>query len=198
VQRVYRFVYRWQSALQVESREPRLENPSEAKKLRQKTHQTIKRIVENFESFQFNTPVAALMELSNAMNDFKVEPLAASDEEKFAVREAIESLTLMLAPYAPHFAEEMWEVLTGSETGILESGAAYPVADESLTKADEIEIPIQINGKLRSRILATPETSKEDLEAMALANEKAKEYIDGKQIVKIVVVPNRLVNIVVK
>jgi leucyl-tRNA synthetase len=104
----------------------------------------------------------------------------------------------MLAPYAPHFAEEMWEVLTRSEKGILQSGVRFPVADENLAKADEIEIPIQVNGKLRSRILTAPETSQADLEAMALANTKIKEYTDGKQIVKIIVVPNRLVNIVVK
>jgi leucyl-tRNA synthetase len=166
--------------------------------LRRKTHQTIKRITENFESYQFNTPVAALMELSNALGDFKVEPGKASDDELFAVGEALRSLILMLAPYAPHFAEEMWENLTGEQQGILQAGARFPVADESLAKTDEIEIPIQVNGKLRSRVLAAPETAKEDLEAAALANEKVKEYTDGKQIVKIIVVPNRLVNIVIK
>ncbi len=209
LQRVYRFVFRWREALgesrqkaeggrQIKSESVTNGTSDEARKLRQKTHQTIKRITDNFESFQFNTPVAALMELSNAMNDFKVEPSAASDEERFAVHEAVRNLILMLAPYAPHFAEEIWEVLTGNEKGILQSGARFPIADESLAKADEIEIPIQINGKLRSRILTAPETSKEDLQALALANDKVKEYTDGKQIVKIIVVPNRLVNIVVK
>jgi leucyl-tRNA synthetase len=197
LQRVYRFVYRWREALSDKTDKANSSN-DEARKLRQKTHQTIKRITENFESFQFNTPVAALMELSNALNDFKVEPSAASNDEKFAVREAIESLTLMLAPYAPHFAEEIWETLSGNDAGILQSGARFPVADESLAKADEIEIPIQINGKLRSRVLTAPETSQADLQEMALENDKVKEYTNGKQIVKIIVVPNRLVNIVVK
>ena len=77
-------------------------------KLRQKTHQTIKRIEENFESLQFNTPVAALMELSNAIYDFKIEPETASEADFFAVREAVESLVLMLAPFAPHTAEELY------------------------------------------------------------------------------------------
>ena len=138
------------------------------------------------------------MELSNALGDFKVAPEKASDDELFAVNEALQSLILMLAPYAPHFAEEMWENLTDSERGILQSGARFPVADENLAKADEIEIPIQVNGKLRSRVLVSPETSQADLEAMALADVKIKEYTDDKQIVKIIVVPNRLVNIVVK
>ena len=196
LQRVYRFVYRWRSAVSSQAEESN--RSTDARKLRQKTHQTIKRITGNFESYQFNTPVAALMELSNALGDFKVEPEEASDDELFAVNEALQSLILMLAPYAPHFAEEMWENLTDSEQGILQSGARFPVADENLAKADEIEIPIQVNGKLRSRVMILPETSQADLEAMALANAKIKEYIDGKQIVKIIVVPNRLVNIVVK
>jgi leucyl-tRNA synthetase len=132
------------------------------------------------------------------LNDFKVEPAAASDSDLFAVNEALKSLILMLTPYAPHISEEFWEIITGSEKGILASGARFPAADENLTKADEIEIPIQVNGKLRSRVLAAPDTSQEDLQTMALADAKIKEYTEGKQIVKIIVVPNRLVNVVIK
>ncbi len=197
LQRVYRFVYRWHEALRGERRAASGEFNSEARKLRQKTHQTIKRITENFESGQFNTPIAALMELSNALGDFKAEPKTASKSDLFAIDEAIKSLILMLTPYAPHICEELWEVLTGSANGILQSGETFPVTDENLAKADEIEIPIQINGKLRSRVIASPESSREDLETMALADAKVKEHTDGKQIVKVIVVPNRLVNIVV-
>jgi leucyl-tRNA synthetase len=208
LQRLWRFVYRWHKALsgqwsvvggQLQERNaPAGETSAQAKKLRQKTHRTIKRITENFESYQFNTPVAALMELSNALGDFKVEPNEANESDLFAVSEALQSLILMLAPYAPHVSEELWGILTESDKGILASGARFPAADENLAKADEIEIPIQVNGKLRSRILTAPETSKEDLETMALADAKIKEYTDGKQIVKIIVVPNRLVNVVIK
>jgi leucyl-tRNA synthetase len=197
LQRVWRFVYKWKDSLSVApaSAGALTEN---ARKLRQKTHQTIKRITENFESYQFNTPVAALMELSNALGDFKLEPDEASEDDLFAVKEALESLILMLTPYAPHVSEELWEVLTGSPKGILASRARFPVADENLAKAERIEIPIQVNGKLRSRILTAPETSKENLEAMALADAKIREYTDGKEIVKVIVVPNRLVNVVIK
>ncbi|MET0752058.1 MAG: leucine--tRNA ligase [Pyrinomonadaceae bacterium] len=198
LQRVYRFVYRWHEALEKATVNAPLEFSPNARKLRQKTHQTIKRITESFESYQFNTPVAALMELSNALGDFKVEPNEANEGDLYAVKEAIRSLILMLAPYAPHVSEEIWEILTKSDAGILASGARFPIADENLAKADEIEIPIQVNGKLRSRILTAPETPKETLEAMALADAKIMEYTDGKQIVKIIVVPNRLVNIVIK
>ncbi len=198
LQRVYRFVYKWKDAIAECGMRSAESETSNSEKLRRKTHQTIKRITENLEFFQFNTPVAALMELSNALGDFKVEPEAASAAEKLAVREALESLTLMLAPYAPHFAEEMWEVLSGKEQGILASGASFPIADENLAKASEIEIPVQINGKLRAKLIASPETSKDDLEEMALDDAKVKEYTNGKQIIKIIVVPSRLVNIVIK
>ncbi|MGC2235734.1 MAG: class I tRNA ligase family protein [Pyrinomonadaceae bacterium] len=198
LQRVYRFVYRWHEALEKATVNAPLEFSQTARKLRQKTHRTIKRITESFESYQFNTPVAALMELSNALGDFKVEPNEANEGDLYAVKEAIRSLILMLTPYAPHVSEEVWEILTKSDTGILASGARFPVEDESLAKADEIEIPIQVNGKLRSRILTAPETPKETLEAMALADAKIMEYTGGKEIVKIIVVPNRLVNIVIK
>ncbi len=205
LQRVWRFVYRWRSAIAESGRRSvvggqleKAETGDEARKLRRKTHRTIKRVTENFESFQFNTPVAALMELSNALGDFKIEPEKADAGDVFAVAEAVQSLVLMLTPYAPHVCEEIWEVVSGNTEGILASGARFPVADENLARADELEIPIQINGKLRSRVTVAPETPKEQLEALALADAKVKEHTDGKQIIKIVVVPNRLVNIVVK
>ncbi|HEX9960421.1 MAG TPA: class I tRNA ligase family protein, partial [Pyrinomonadaceae bacterium] len=171
---------------------------SDARKLRQKTHQTIKRVTENFESLQFNTPVAALMELSNAMHDFKVEPETATESDVYALREAVESLILMLVPFAPHAAEELYANIAGNEDGILANEARFPEYRAELAKADEIEIPVQINGKLRSRVLASPEASNDELQAMALADAKIREQTEGKQIVKVIVVPKRLVNIVIR
>jgi leucyl-tRNA synthetase len=199
LQRVWRFVHKWSGRWAVAGgqSEP-VEFSADARKLRQKTHQTIKRIGENIESLQFNTPVAALMELSNALYDFKVEPETASESDIFAVREAVEALILMLTPFAPHTAEELYAQIAGNEDGILANGARFPVYREELARADEIEIPVQINGKLRSRVLASPDASNEDLEKLALADAKVSEHTDGKQIVKIIVVPKRLVNIVVK
>ncbi|MDQ3800192.1 MAG: leucine--tRNA ligase [Acidobacteriota bacterium] len=209
LQRVWRFVWKWKDALREsgqrsavsgqpsENSEPG-EFSDEARKLRQKTHQTIKRVAESFESLQFNTPVAALMELSNAIHDFKIEPETAGEADVYALREAVESLILMLAPYAPHAAEELYANLVGNENGILANGARFPEYRAELAKADEIEIPVQVNGKLRSRVLASPDASNDELQAMALADAKIIEHVAGKQIVKIVVVPKRLVNIVVK
>jgi leucyl-tRNA synthetase len=199
LQRVWRFVFKWQTAISNFESEISDEGFSaEARKLRQKTHQTIGRIEENFESLQFNTPVAALMELSNALYDFKVEPETAADTDVYAIREAVEALVLMLAPFAPHTAEELYAEIAGNDRGILVNGARFPEYREELAKADEIEIPVQINGKLRARLLASPDASNEELEKMALADAKVAEHTDGKQIVKIIVVPKRLVNIVVK
>ena len=203
LQRVHRFIWKWNGKLQIKNDELRIaEKPSdfsgEAKKLRQKTHQTIRRVTENFESLQLNTPIAALMELSNALGDFKVEPETATAADLYAIKEAVQSLILMLAPYAPHFAEEMFEAITGNSNGILISGVRFPIADEKFLQADEIEIPVQINGKLRARVNAAPDISQADLQALALANAKVLEYTDGREIVKIIVVPKRLVNIVVK
>ena len=121
---------------------------------------------------------------------------SASSSELFAVNEAIEALVIMLAPFAPHVAEEMWEGL-GHEVGLLKS-AQWPVADPELAKKDELEIPVQVNGKLRSRVIVAPDISEEDLRTIALADAKVQSFIDGHQIVKVVVVPQRLVNVVVK
>jgi leucyl-tRNA synthetase len=199
LQRVWRFVWRWNSKFQISDSKFQIDDfSSEAKKLRRKTHQTIQRIEENFESLQFNTPVAALMELSNALYDFKVEPETATDSDVYAIREAVESLILMLTPFAPHTAEELYSQIVGNEDGILANGGRFPELNAELAKADEIEIPVQINGKLRSKVMASPDADNETLETLALADEKVKENIDGKEIMKVIVVPKRLVNIVVK
>jgi leucyl-tRNA synthetase len=199
LQRVWRFVWKWRDRWSaVGGQSESTEFSADAKKLRRKTHQTIQRISENLESLQFNTPVAALMELSNAIYDFKVEPDTASEADVFVLREAVESLILMLAPFAPHTAEELYANVVGNENGILANGGRFPEFRAELAKADEIEIPVQINGKLRARVLASPDATNDVLEQLAFSDEKVKEMTFGKTIVKVVVVPKRLVNIVVK
>jgi leucyl-tRNA synthetase len=207
LQRVWRFVHKWESALSASSRQNRdsngagtpADNTTEGvKKLRQKTHQTIKRVQDALETLQFNTPVAAMMELCNALYDSKFEPESASETERHAVRKAVESLVLMLTPFAPHTAEELYSIITGNENGITATEARFPTYDENLARADEIEIAVQVNGKLRSRVFASVDSTNEDLESMALVDAKVQEYTAGKEIVKVIVVPKRLVNIVVR
>jgi leucyl-tRNA synthetase len=164
--------------------------------LRRKTHQTIQRVTHDLERFQMNTSIAALMELSNTLSDFIASPHDATPANLYAAREAMQSLTLMLSPFAPHTAEELWAAL-GHEGGILNT-ARWPIADAELAKKDELEIPVQINGKLRAKLNVAADISKEDMEAAALADEKVQSFIAGQTVVKTIVVPQRLVNIVVR
>jgi leucyl-tRNA synthetase len=104
----------------------------------------------------------------------------------------------MLAPFAPHTAEELFSKIVGNEDGIIANRAAFPEYDAEMAKSDEIEIAVQVNGKLRSRIFASPDAENSELEAMAMSDEKVIEHTHGKEVVRVVVVPRRLVNIVVR
>src|SRR6266852_4299475 len=209
LRRVWVMVHRWRDAgyarfqrADDEGQErqaggPRTKEFSDAARaLRRKTHQTIARVTDDFEKLDLNTNVSALMELSNALGEFGVEPSAASAAEAFAAREAIEALVVMLAPFSPHVAEEMGEGL-GHARGLLQS-AKWPSADAELARKEELEIPVQVNGKLRSKVIVAPDIAEADLRAMALADSKVQSFIDGHEVVKVIVVPQRLVNVVVK
>jgi leucyl-tRNA synthetase len=214
IQRVWRFIHKWNVAFRQnrddwsagvppasgQNRDSDgAGNISEAaKKLRRKTHQTIKRVRDSLDTLQFNTPVAGLMELCNAMYESRIEPETATPAEAYAVFEASRALTLMLTPFAPHVAEELFANIVGNDDGILANNAGFPEYNEDLARADEIEIAVQVNGKLRSRIFASPDAVNADLESMALADAKVQEHTTGKEIAKVIVVPKRLVNIVVR
>jgi leucyl-tRNA synthetase len=202
LRRVWTMVYRYAGLRPAASAEEqtgslRTQDFSDAARaLRRKTHQTIARVTDDFEKLDLNTNVAALMELSNALGEFNADPESASPADLFAVREAIEALVVMLAPFSPHVAEEMWAAL-GHEGGLLKY-APWPIADAALARKDELEIPVQVNGKLRSRVVVAPDISEADLRTIALADSKVQSFIDGHQVVKVIVVPQRLVNVVVK
>jgi len=196
LRRVWTIVYKWRQRLAGSVDILPAEFTDAARELRRKTHQTIARVTADFEKLDLNTNVAALMELSNALGEFNVEPARASAADTFAAREAIAALVIMLAPFSPHVAEEMWEAL-GHDAGLLKSGP-WPVADPELAKKEELEIPVQVNGKLRSRVIVSPDISEADLRELALADAKVQTFIDGQQVVKVIVVPQRLVNVVVK
>jgi leucyl-tRNA synthetase len=197
LRRVYTMVWRWRERLSRNGTAPPEEESSAgARSLRRKTHQTIAKVTNDFEELHLNTIVAALMELFNELSDFNADPNTASAGDVFAVNEALESLVLMLAPFSPHIAEELWEKF-GHEGGLLQS-AQWPEADPGLARRDELEIPIQVNGKLRSRLLASPDVTEEELRTAALQDEKIRSLIDGHEVVKVIVVPQRLVNVVVR
>jgi leucyl-tRNA synthetase len=198
LRRIYTMVWKWQQRLSTPDANLELESiSSEARALRRKTHQTIAKITSDFDQLHLNTSVAALMELFNQLSEYNADPDTASPEDAFVVREALEALVVMLTPFAPHIGEEMWEAL-GHRSGLLSEGAKWPIADAELARREELEIPVQVNGKLRSRLITSPEVSEAELQAAALADDKVKALIDGHQVVKVVVVPKRLVNVVMK
>jgi leucyl-tRNA synthetase len=197
LRRVWGMIYRWRDQLAGSSGFQPAEFSDAARALRRKTHQTIARVTDDFEKLDLNTNVAALMELSNALGEFNLDPASASPADVFAAGEAIEALVVMLAPFSPHVAEEMWESL-GHKGGLVQATAVWPVADPELARKEELEIPVQVNGKLRSRVVVAPDISEADLRALALADSKVQGFIDGHEVVKVIVVPQRLVNVVVK
>jgi leucyl-tRNA synthetase len=197
LRRVHAFVRRWHEALKGSPQASAGEFSEAARRLRHETHRTIARVTEDFEGLRFNTAVAALMELSNALGDFRAEPGAAAPSDLFAVREALEALVLMLAPFCPHVAEELWEAL-GHAGGMLRGGARWPEFDPALARKDEVEIAVQVNGKLRGRVNVPASATEEETRAAAMADERVRAWTEGKQVVKTVVVPGRLVNVVVR
>src|SRR6201988_4040607 len=198
LRRVYTMVWKWEERLsRRDERVNETDFSPEARALRRKTHQTIAKITSDFEQLHLNTSVAALMELFNSLSEFNAKPADASDEDVFVVREALEALVVMLTPFAPHVSEEMWEGL-GNSGGLLKGAPKWPIADKELAQREELEIPIQVNGKLRSRLITSPEVSEDELRAAALADEKVQALLDGSEVVKVIVVPRRLVNVVIK
>ena len=160
------------------------------RKVLRKLHQTLKKITGDFETrWHFNTCIASIMELVNLIYAEEANISAA------VLPEIIEKLALMLAPFAPYLSQEIWEEL-GKEGPVFRQ--TWPSFDPELAKEDEAEIVVQVNGKLRGRLSAAFGTSKEELEARARADEKVSAMLDGKQIVKTIVVPDKLVNFVVK
>ncbi len=195
IARVWRLVARWHESI-LAAGEPGADLTEAQRAIRRKTHQTIRRATDAFEDrFRLNTVVAALMELTNTLYDFTEATATPSANDRNVVAEAISALTRMLTPFAPHVASELWE-LTG-HPGLL-TQASWPEWSDDLAREDSVEIPVQVNGKLRSKVFVAPDATREALEAAALADEKIVALIDGKAIAKVVVVPGRLVNVVVK
>ncbi len=171
----------------------------EDKALVRKLHQTIKRVTEAIEdNYHFNTSIAGNMELINDVYDFRSNVLGTdkeSSESQKVFGEVLRNIVIMLSPFVPHFSDELWEAM--GEKGFL-FNAPWPEYDEKLTVADEVTMAIQVNGKVRGSISVERTASKEDIERMALAVENVQKHIEGKTVAKVIVVPGKIVNIVVK
>jgi leucyl-tRNA synthetase len=195
--RVWRLVTKYapvcRSAAQDKSKAQ--DNGTVALKLLRKLHQTTAKITQDFEGrWHFNTCVAAIMELVNEIQAADAQ-LAAGEVPAPVIHELLQTLVLLLAPFAPYLAAELWEEL-GGEGAVLRQ--PWPKSDPALAKENEVEIPVQINGKLVSLIRVPAASDSKVIEAAALEEEKVKARITGKTVVKIIVVPGRAVNLVVK
>jgi leucyl-tRNA synthetase len=204
--RVYRFVTRnshpdlpdWHEPVATELR-------PQGRAIQRKLHQTIKRVTDDFQGrWHFNTCIAATMELVNEL--YAVEGAQDSSQQKGPtlaekltvplLSEVQRSLALLIAPFAPYLAQELWVEYLKEEGNLLKD--PWPKYDPALAKEDEIEIPVQINGKLRARIVVPADATEDTVRTRALAEEKVKGAIAGKQIAKVIIVPLKLVNVVVR
>lgn len=165
---------------------------SDDKDMRRVLHTTIKKVTEDIEQrFNFNTAISAIMEMVNALYQYREKDV----QNKELLKETIDALAIMLAPFAPHFAEELWEITGHTGSVHLQS---WPVYDKDALVAEEIEIVLQINGKVRDRITIPAQLSREEMEKMVLEMDRAQAAMEGKTVVKVISVPGKLVNIVVK
>jgi leucyl-tRNA synthetase len=163
--------------------------------LRRKTHRTIQRVTDGFEKdLKFNTGIAALMELVNAL--YALDP--ATDADRAAVREALVAVATLLSPFAPHVAEELWHEVQGpAARDRLLAAEPWPAFDPALVVADTVTIAVQVNGKLRGEVQAAVAATEADVRALAEADDRVKVHLSGKSIRKVVFVPKRLMNFVV-
>ncbi|MBR3756594.1 MAG: leucine--tRNA ligase, partial [Firmicutes bacterium] len=189
--RVWRLVYDFAKNWQGGGADYEIKTAAD-KELNYVLHTTIKKVTEDVGGrFSFNTAISSIMELVNELYKYK----ELEDANQAFMEKAIETLVVILSPFTPHICEEMWEGLGYTESL---KDVAWPVYDEAALVKDTIEIVVQINGKVKEKLNVSNNLSREDLEKEALSNDSVKALVEGKNVVKVIAVPNKLVNIVVK
>lgn len=164
---------------------------SEDKVLRRQVHETLNKVNDDYgRRLTFNTAIAANMELLNSVSKFKAE----TDASRALLQEALESLVLMLSPIIPHVCDQMWQAL-GHQDPLID--VTWPEFDETALVLDEVQMVVQVNGKLRAKLMVAADASKESIEKLALSEDNVNKFIDGKPVRKVIIVPKRLVNIVI-
>ncbi len=190
INRVWRFVYDYVQSRGGENAEAG-ELSRKDKDMRRLVHTTIKRVTDDAGTrFNFNTAISAIMELVNGLYQYR----EVADYNKVVMAEAVDTLVLLLAPFIPHVTEELWQDLGHGESVHKQK---WPVVDEAALVADEVTVIVQVNGKVRDKILMPVNLDKAETEKMVLAQPKIAEILTGKEVKKVVVVPNKLVNVVV-
>ncbi|MCD6353092.1 MAG: class I tRNA ligase family protein, partial [Proteobacteria bacterium] len=194
--RVWRMVHsNFDTIKNVQPYQGKGELPEELTSLRRKVHQTIRKVTEDIEDrFHFNTAISAIMELVNSIYQFDLHSIDSPFREA-ALREAIETTVLLLSPIVPFMAEELWQAL-GYEQSIIET--TWPQYDPEVIKEEEMVIVIQVNGKLRGRITVPANYSKEEIKTLTKNDDQINQWTKGKKVIKVIYVPRKLVNVVVK
>jgi leucyl-tRNA synthetase len=175
----------------VQSEPPSVLNSSVQRELQRWMHKTIQRVTEDIADFEFNTMVAALIEFTNALTDMKTEAIQRSR----GWRHALEILTLLMAPSTPFVAEEMWQML-GNPFSVHRQ--EWPRFDPEMARDDEVEMIVQVNGKVRDKLVVQAGISEERARSLALASDRIQELLAGKDPIRVIYVPGKLVNVVVK
>jgi leucyl-tRNA synthetase len=161
-------------------------------------HETVARVTADVErDFHFNTAISAVMELVNALHEFERGSLdrVASAERAGLLREAVDTALLLLGPVCPHMTEELWQALGHGESLFRQ---AWPAADAGALVREQVTVVVQVDGKVRSRLTVDVGTPEQSVREQALAEDKVRPWIDGREVAKVVVVPGRLVNIVTR
>jgi leucyl-tRNA synthetase len=163
---------------------------------RRTIHETIKRVTDGIErDFHFNTSISAIMELVNALHAFESASADGAAERAALLREAVETILLLLGPFAPHVTEELWHQL-GHDTSLFKQ--AWPVAEAGALVRKEVTVVLQVDGKVRSRLTLEIDAAESDVQRLALADDKVQPWLQGRAVDRVVVVPNRLVNVVTR
>jgi leucyl-tRNA synthetase len=193
--RVWRIIYNYMPQIEQKVTEYDVTALNETDKdLRRALHNTIKKVTVDIDTrFNFNTAISSLMELVNALYGYKE---SAQELNAGLVYEATSALVRMLAPFVPHMTEELWHTAFAAETSV--HAEAWPVHDEAALKVDNVEIVLQVNGKVRGRLVVPAEADAAELEKIALADANVQANIGGATVRKVICVPGRLVNIVAK
>jgi leucyl-tRNA synthetase len=192
--RVYRFVESNKKILKDVSSLPSADLNEESRSLHRKTHQTIRKVTRDLENdFHFNTAIAAVMELVNLLLSL-ISDDTDHDIAPEMIREAVDSTLLLLSPMTPHFCSELWEI-TGHEESI--ENMSWPTFNPDSAREEEITVVLQVNGKVRSRLLVAPQIDNEELKELTLQDDKVQKFVGSKPIRKVIVVPKKLVNVVV-
>jgi leucyl-tRNA synthetase len=178
-------------ALFTDQMQPGTASEGTRRSLRRRVHQTLRRVTHDFENFEFNTIISGLMELLNEM--YKAREAGAVGSQEWD--EAKDIYLRMLAPVAPHIAEELWTVHLDKPYSIHQQ--SWPKVDEAAAKEDSIEIPVQINGKVRDRVVVAADASEEQIKSAAMASEHVQKYLEGREPRKVIIANKRLVNVVV-